>query len=101
VIHLALAEDVTFINKASIQRTLTQIPDNSKVIIDGSNTIHIDYDVIEIIREFETNAEFRNIDLELIDIENSKIKNQAEHALHSDLIPQLKAPQKCYCWRLL
>jgi MFS superfamily sulfate permease-like transporter len=32
VIRLALAEDVTFINKASIQRTLSQILDGSKVI---------------------------------------------------------------------
>ena len=46
-IRLELAEDVTFINKASIQRTLSQIPDGSKVIIDASRSINIDQDVVE------------------------------------------------------
>ena len=53
-IHLEFAEDVTFLNKASIQRTLTQLPDNSSVIIDMSKTVNIDHDVVEIINEFET-----------------------------------------------
>ncbi len=77
VIRLALAEDVTFINKASIQRTLTQIPDGAKVIIDASKTINIDYDVVEIIDEFETNAKFRDIDLTIIEREVKGVKNQA------------------------
>ena len=76
VIRLALAEDVTFINKASIQRTLSQIPDGAKVIIDASKSINIDQDVVEIIEEFKTNAEYRDIDLELIDFQSVKIKNQ-------------------------
>jgi len=75
VIRLTLAEDVTFINKASIQRTLSQIPDGRKVIIDGSNTINIDFDVIEIIDEFEINAKYRDIDLTIIERENKKVGN--------------------------
>ena len=70
-----MAEDVTFINKASIQRTLSQIPDGRKVIIDGSNTINIDFDVIEIIDEFEINAKYRDIDLTIIERENKKVGN--------------------------
>jgi len=42
-IHLALAQDVTFINKASIQRTLTQIPDGAEVIIDARKTINTNF----------------------------------------------------------
>lgn len=88
VIRLELAEDVTFINKASIQRTLSQIPDGTKVIIDASKSIHIDHDVIEIIEEFKTNAEYRDIELELIDVESVEIKNQTrkvERALANNL----------------
>ena len=88
-IRLALAEDVTFINKASIQRTLAQIPDGSRVIIDASKSINIDQDVIEIIEEFKTNAEFRDIDLELIEFNSVKIKNQVkevEDALSNNMI---------------
>jgi len=90
VIRLALAEDVTFINKASIQRTLSQIPDGSKVIIDGSKSINIDFDVIEIIDEFEVNAKHRDIDLTIIERERKGIKNQStevEHAIINNLLP--------------
>jgi len=90
VIRLALAEDVTFINKASIQRTLSQIPDGSKVIIDASKSINIDFDVIEIIEEFEISAKHREIDLTIIERERKGVENQVkevEHALLNNLIP--------------
>ncbi len=90
VIRLALAEDVTFLNKASIQRTLTQIPDGSKVIIDASKSINIDFDVIEIIDEFEVNAKHRDIDLTIIERERKGVSNQGteiEHALINSLFP--------------
>ena len=88
-IRLELAEDVTFINKANIQRALTQIPDGSKVIIDASKSINIDYDVIEIIEEFKTNATFRDIELEIIDRKIKGVSNQmkeVEHALVNNLV---------------
>ncbi len=90
VIRLGLAEDVTFINKASIQRTLSQIPDGSKVIIDGSKSINIDFDVIEIIDEFEINAKHRDIDLTIIERKRKGVSNQVtevEHALINNLLP--------------
>ncbi len=90
VLRLALAEDVTFINKASIQRTLSQIPDGSKVIIDASKSINIDFDVIEIIDEFEVNAKVRDIDLTIIERERKGVTNQTtevEHALINNLLP--------------
>jgi MFS superfamily sulfate permease-like transporter len=74
--HLELAEDVTFINKASIQRTLNQIPDGSKVVIDASKTINMDQDVLEIIEEFREGAEFRNIEVEVIELESVGVQNQ-------------------------
>ncbi len=89
VIKLALAEDVTFINKASIQRTLTQIPDGSKVVIDASKSINIDHDVIEIIEEFETNCKYRNIDLQIIERKLKGVDNQApklEKAIKNNLV---------------
>jgi len=89
IIRLELAEDITFINKASIQRTLSQIPDGSKVIIDASKSINIDHDVIEIIDEFETNAQYRDIDLEIIERKIKSLTNQAkeiEYAFSNNLI---------------
>ncbi|MCB0579495.1 MAG: SulP family inorganic anion transporter [Phaeodactylibacter sp.] len=64
-IRFELAEDVTFLNKASILQTLNHLPENSKVIIDATNTVDIDLDVIEIIEDFRENAKYRNIELEI------------------------------------
>lgn len=75
-IHLVLAEDVTFINKASIQRALNQLPNGSSVIIDGSKTINLNHDVYEIICEFEQGAKYKDIEVELIDVQSRDIKNQ-------------------------
>ncbi len=76
VLRLELAEDVTFINKASILNTLSKIPNESKVVIDASKCINIDQDVIEIINEFETGAEFRDIEVEIIKRKRRGVKNQ-------------------------
>ncbi len=88
IIRMELAEDVTFINKASIQRALAQIPDGSKVTIDATRSINIDQDVIEIIEEFETNAKFRDIDLTILERKQKGIVNQIKamekaFAIHS------------------
>ena len=86
-IYLQLAEDVTFINKASIQRTLNHIPNGSQVVIDGSQTINLDHDVYEIICEFEEGAKFKNIEVTLIDVKSRDIKNQL-HEIETILVKQ-------------
>jgi SulP family sulfate permease len=62
---IKLSEEVSFLNKGSILQMLEQIPPNSEVIIDGSKSTSIDYDVIEIIQNFKTNAKTKNIALEI------------------------------------
>lgn len=65
VITLILSEEVTFLNKGSIGLTLDHLPENSKVVIDGSKSLNIDYDVLEIIQEFkEHSAPMKNITVE-------------------------------------
>lgn len=62
VITLQLSEEVTFLNKGSIGHTLQELPPNSTVIIDGSKSMNIDYDVLEIIQNFQNfTAPLRNI----------------------------------------
>lgn len=78
VIRFELAEDVTFINKASILNTLSQIPNDMKVIIDASRSINIDQDVIEIIEDFEKSAPHRNIEVEIINRKRRKLPNQVK-----------------------
>lgn len=52
-ITITLSEEVTFLNKGSIQHTLIHLPSNSTVIIDGSKSRNIDFDVLEIIQDFK------------------------------------------------
>ncbi len=68
-IHIKLAEEVSFLNKGSVLLTLRNLPENSSVLIDGSNSKNIDYDVIEVIKNFKKTAETKNINLELKEIE--------------------------------
>jgi len=64
--HLVLAEEVSFINKAGILRTLNEIPNNAKVVIDCTYSKSIAYDVVEIIKNYESNAKTKNITVEKI-----------------------------------
>ena len=57
---------VTFLNKAAIKSTLNEIPENTKVIIDASETIYIAHDILDLIREFKsTRAIDKNIKVRL------------------------------------
>ena len=89
VIRLELAEEITFLNKANIQRALNQIPAGSKVIIDGSRTITIDHDVLEIINDFKIQAELKNIDLEIINRLRKGLKEQPVKVFESAINPKL------------
>lgn len=68
-ITLTLSEEVTFLNKGSIQLTLSHIPEGSHLIIDGSSSRNIDYDVLEIIQDFKRyTAPEKNIRVQTIQI---------------------------------
>jgi MFS superfamily sulfate permease-like transporter len=67
-IEIKLAETVTFINKGSILRKLSELPEGSIIHIDGSATNYIDLDVLEIIHNFKEMAKLKNIQLELTNI---------------------------------
>lgn len=73
---LELAEEVSFFNKANIMKALDEIPNDSKVIIDGSNSVVIDFDVLELIDNFEANAKTKNIVVEKVHLETYKSLNQ-------------------------
>jgi hypothetical protein len=42
------------LNKAAIKSTLNDIPENSKVIIDATDTVYIAHDILDLIHEFKT-----------------------------------------------
>lgn len=66
IIHIDLAQEVSFLNKAAIKQTLSEIPENSKVVINAHDTEYIAHDVLDLIREFkETRAIDENIKVKL------------------------------------
>lgn len=54
VIRIDLAQEVSFLNKAAIKTTLSEIPENSRVVINASDTVYIAHDVLDLIYEFTT-----------------------------------------------
>ncbi|MEZ7504273.1 SulP family inorganic anion transporter [Flavobacterium sp. Arc2] len=66
IIHIDLAQEVSFLNKAAIKSTLNDIPENSKVVINAHDTVYIAHDILDLIREFkETRAVNENIKVKL------------------------------------
>ncbi|HMX37754.1 MAG TPA: SulP family inorganic anion transporter [Ferruginibacter sp.] len=66
-IRMRLSEEVSFLNKAAIRQTLDHMPENSTVVIDASGTSYIDFDVLELIKEFrDIKAPLKDIQLQLV-----------------------------------
>lgn len=53
IIHIDLAQEVSFLNKAAIKSTLNELPENSKVIINAKETAYIAHDVLDLINDFK------------------------------------------------
>ncbi len=79
-IHIDLAQEVSFLNKAAIKQTLAHLPENSKVIIDAANTVYIDYDVLMLIRDF-LNFGSKDKNIRVI-LKNFKKAYKMEDAVH-------------------
>ncbi|MCB2375989.1 hypothetical protein LGH70_00235 [Hymenobacter sp. BT635] len=62
-LRISLGEHVSFLNKASIMTVLKDIPVNTTVEIDGTNSAYIDRDVLGAIENFRETARQRNIQL--------------------------------------
>ena len=53
IIHVDLAQEVSFLNKAAIKTTLNDLPENSKVVINATDTVYIAHDILDLIKEFK------------------------------------------------
>lgn len=71
VIRIKLAQEVSFLNKAAIQYTLTNLPIESDIIIDGTDSMYIDRDVLEIIHNFKHNAFSKGSIVQIVNIRDN------------------------------
>jgi len=84
VIHIDLAQEVSFLNKAAIKSTLASIPENSRIVINASETVYIAHDVLDLIKEFKKiRAKEENIKVKLVGFKKEyELENTGEEMKH-------------------
>jgi MFS superfamily sulfate permease-like transporter len=102
IIHIDLAQEVSFLNKAAIKMTLAKIPKNSSVVIDAKDTVYIAHDILDLIHEFQTiRAVDDNIKVSLLgfkkeyDLENTnEFQNHVSIEHHYDFVKREMVEKK-------
>jgi MFS superfamily sulfate permease-like transporter len=85
VITLNLAQEVSFLNKASIKKTLDSIPEGSVVVLDATATEYIDYDVLEVIKDFQNSGSVdKEIQVSLLGFKNSYNLPESDYLIPPD-----------------
>lgn len=67
VVHIELANQVSFLNRAALSNALNEVPRNGSVLLNARNTDYIDPDVLDLIRDFkEQTGPARSVDVSLV-----------------------------------
>jgi len=67
VLHIQLANQVSFLNRAALHKVLNEVPSGGHVLLDAQNTDYVDPDVLDLIRDFnEQTAPARSVQVSLI-----------------------------------
>jgi MFS superfamily sulfate permease-like transporter len=67
VLRIELANQVSFLNRASLERALHAVPRGGHVLIDGRNTIYIDPDIRDLIADFrDTTSKAHGVQLSFV-----------------------------------
>ena len=66
-VNLILPQEVSFLNKAAIKARLNELPQNSTIVIDATDSFYIDHDVIELLKDFlKIGSIDKNIKVDLV-----------------------------------
>jgi MFS superfamily sulfate permease-like transporter len=90
VIKITLPEEVSFLNKAHLQKALNLIPNHSHVELDASKSKFIDPDIIEIIDDFVVHCTYSHIRLDYTEKPKDKVKKISPLNKLENLINDLK-----------
>lgn len=66
--RLRLHDNLNFLHRGAFITMLQEVPDGSRLEIDGRGTVRIDSDVLEVLRNFQETARLRDIDYRLVGI---------------------------------
>ncbi|WP_258099981.1 SulP family inorganic anion transporter [Marinoscillum pacificum] len=75
---IRLEKDVSFLNKAYLRRTLRNIPNDSTVVFDETDSIFVDNDIVETIEDFKATAVNNNIIVKIKPAKNSNSPQLAD-----------------------
>lgn len=92
VINIKLSEVVSFLNKGNIITTLRVVPDGAHVVIDATQTMYIDPDVIDGLEDFKENAAHRGITFAIRGLD--QLTGQAMPSPAKSLLKELEAHRK-------
>ena len=71
-VTIKLAQEVSFLNKAAIKQTLGDLPKNTHLVIDASDSFYIDHDVLQLIKDFlNIGSKDKNIKVNLVGFRDS------------------------------
>jgi carbonic anhydrase len=81
VVHIELANQVSFLNRGVLSEALDRIPRNGQVLLDARRTDYIDPDVLDLIRDYkERTAPVRNIQVSLLGFRSKyQLEDQIEY----------------------
>jgi carbonic anhydrase/SulP family sulfate permease len=81
VLHIELANQVSFLNRAVLSRVLHEVPRGGHVLLDAQSTDYIDPDVLDLIREYKNRtAPARGVEVSFLGFrEKYKLKDQIEY----------------------
>jgi MFS superfamily sulfate permease-like transporter len=87
-IKMTLAEEVTFINKGAILKELDRLPEKTYLELDVRKTRYLDYDILEILDDFNHKARTKEIDILLIS-ERGQVENPESYIEFFSLRPKV------------
>jgi carbonic anhydrase len=70
---IILSEQVSFLNRGSLQDALQHVKNGEHVEIDGTKSVSIPYDIFDMVQEFESTAHERDIDVKLLGFTPEKV----------------------------
>jgi carbonic anhydrase len=86
LIHIQLANQVSFLNRAALASALDQVPRGGQVLLDAESTDYIDPDVLELIREYtESTGPARGVRVSLIGFRDRyrQLRDQTQYVDYS------------------
>ncbi|MBM4122313.1 MAG: sulfate transporter [Nitrospira sp.] len=85
VVHVELANQVSFLNRAALVRALHGVPRGGHVLLDARDTDYIDPDVLDLIRDFkEQTAPVRGVEVSLLGFQNKyQLRDQTQYVDYS------------------